>query len=232
MFSARALSRAARTAAPRVARPAVAPRVVATRSYAQAADTKSVKPPVALYGVDGTYASALYTAAAKSSALEPVSKALETLANVFKKDPKLTEVLAAPTLTVSDKKQIVAELSKIVGAADKEGVVKNFLDTLAENNRLGLLQPVTEKFAQLMSASRGEIELNITSAQPLDNKVLNRLEAAVSKSPYAQGKKLKVVPKVNPDIRGGLVVEIGDRTIDLSVAAKLARMNKLLNDQL
>lgn len=59
MFSARALSRAARTAAPRVARPAVAPRVVATRSYAQAADTKSVKPPVALYGVDGTYASAL-----------------------------------------------------------------------------------------------------------------------------------------------------------------------------
>ncbi|KAL0260478.1 ATP synthase F0 subcomplex subunit OSCP atp5 [Diplodia seriata] len=232
MFSARALSRAARTAAPRVARPAVAPRVVATRSYAQAADTKSVKPPVALYGVDGTYASALYTAAAKSSALEPVSKALENLANVFKKDPKLTEVLAAPTLTVSDKKQIVAELSKIVGAADKEGVVKNFLDTLAENNRLGLLQPVTEKFAQLMSASRGEIELNITSAQPLDNKVLNRLEAAVSKSPYAQGKKLKVVPKVNPDIRGGLVVEIGDRTIDLSVAAKLARMNKLLNDQL
>ncbi|KAF4537345.1 ATP synthase subunit 5 [Lasiodiplodia theobromae] len=243
MFSARALSRAARTAAPRVARPAVAPRVVATRSYAQAADTKSVKPPVALYGVDGTYASALfadgpssqnqqYTAAAKTSTLEPVSKALENLANVFKKDAKLAEVLSAPTLTESDKKQIVAELTKIVGTADKEGVVKNFLETLAENNRLGVLQPVTEKFAQLMSAYRGEIELNVTSAQPLDNKVLNRLEAAVSKSPYAQGKKLKVVPKVNPDIRGGLIVEIGDRTIDLSVSAKLARMNKLLNDQL
>ncbi|KAB2579220.1 ATP synthase subunit 5 [Lasiodiplodia theobromae] len=232
MFSARALSRAARTAASRVARPAVAPRVVATRSYAQAADTKSVKPPVALYGVDGTYASALYTAAAKTSTLEPVSKALENLANVFKKDAKLAEVLSAPTLTESDKKQIVAELTKIVGTADKEGVVKNFLETLAENNRLGVLQPVTEKFAQLMSAYRGEIELNVTSAQPLDNKVLNRLEAAVSKSPYAQGKKLKVVPKVNPDIRGGLIVEIGDRTIDLSVSAKLARMNKLLNDQL
>ncbi|OJD35603.1 atp synthase subunit 5 [Diplodia corticola] len=232
MFSARALSRAARTAAPRVARPAVAPRAVAARSYAQAADTKTVKPPVALYGVDGTYANALYIAAAKSSTLDPVAKALDNLANVFKKDEKLTAVLGAPTLTVSDKKQIVAELSKIVGSADKDGVVKNFLETLAENNRLGLLQPITEKFAQLMSASRGEVELNITSAQPLDNKVLNRLEAAVSKSPYAQGKKLKVVPKVNPDIRGGLVVEIGDRTIDLSVSAKLARMNKLLSDQL
>lgn len=59
MYAARALSRAARTAAPRVARPAAAPRAVAVRSYAQAANTQSVKPPVALYGVDGTYASAL-----------------------------------------------------------------------------------------------------------------------------------------------------------------------------
>ena len=39
-------------------------------------------------------------------------------------------------------------------------------------------------------------------------------------------------PQVNPEIRGGLVVEIGDRTIDLSVSSKLAKMNKLLSDAL
>lgn len=39
-------------------------------------------------------------------------------------------------------------------------------------------------------------------------------------------------PQVNPDIKGGLIVEIGDRTIDLSVSAKLAKMNKLLQDTL
>ena len=38
--------------------------------------------------------------------------------------------------------------------------------------------------------------------------------------------------QVNPDIMGGLVVEIGDRTIDLSVSAKIAKMNKLLTDAL
>lgn len=69
--------------------------------------------------------------------------------------------------------------------------------------------------------------------QPLDNRTLNRLESAVSKSQYVgQGQKLKVVPKVNPDIRGGLIVEIGDRTIDLSVSSKMAKMNKLLKDSL
>lgn len=38
--------------------------------------------------------------------------------------------------------------------------------------------------------------------------------------------------QVNPDIKGGLVVEIGDRTIDLSVSSKIAKMNKLLTDTL
>jgi len=38
--------------------------------------------------------------------------------------------------------------------------------------------------------------------------------------------------QVNPEIIGGLVVEIGDRTIDLSVSSKMAKMNKLLTDTL
>ena len=67
----------------------------------------------------------------------------------------------------------------------------------------------------------------------MDNKTLGRLESAVSKSQYVgQGKKLKVTNTVNPDIIGGLVVEIGDRTIDLSVSSKIAKMNKLLTDTL
>jgi len=142
-------------------------------------------------------------------------------------------VVMAPTLSAEDKKQIIAELQKHVGSADKGDVVKNFLKTLADNNRLGVLESICEKFGVLMSAARGEVELVVTSAAPLDNRTLSRLESAVAKSQYVgHGKKLKVVPKVNPDIRGGLVVEIGDRTIDLSVSSKMAKMNKLLKDTL
>lgn len=76
----------------------------------------------------------------------------------------------------------------------------------------------------------------------------------MSKSSYVgQGNKLKVtntvraryppdglwkqaslirLSQVDPDIVGGLVVEIGDRTIDLSVSSKLAKMNKLLAEAL
>jgi len=201
------------------------------RSYAAAAPDS--KPPIPLFGIDGTYASALYTAAAKTSTLDQTSKALAALSEVFKKDPKLALVLNAPTLTASDKAQIIQELQKHTGSGgDKGDTVKNFLNTLAENNRLGILEHVCEKFGTLMGAHRGEMELVVTSAAKLDQKMLQRVETAVAKSEYSQGKKIKVVPKINPEILGGLIVEIGGRTIDLSVSYKISKLNKALTDAL
>ncbi|EEP81543.1 ATP synthase F1, delta subunit [Uncinocarpus reesii 1704] len=200
MLSARVAQASLRASAQQFTRRAA---VNGIRTYATPAQDS--KPPVALFGIDGTYANAL-------------------------RDAKLTTILNAPTLSQGDKAQIVAELQKVAGGAGKGDVLKNFLNTLAENNRLGLLQGVCEKFAMLMSAYRGEIELIITSAQKLDQKTLQRLENAVAKSEYSQGKKLKVVSKVNPDVVGGLVVEIGDRTIDLSLSSKIAKLNKALTD--
>ncbi|KAF7542473.1 hypothetical protein G7Z17_g11544 [Cylindrodendrum hubeiense] len=172
-----------------------------------------------------------YTAAVKTSTVDPTADALQTLGALLKKDPKLATILRAPTLSSEDKSAIVEELVKQSGSSTE--TVKNFLNTLAENNRLGLLPGVTEKFATLISAARGEVEVTVTSAQPLDRRTLNRLEAAVSKSAYiGAGQKLKVTNTVNSDIVGGLVVEIGDRTIDLSVSARIAKMNKLLTDSL
>jgi F-type H+-transporting ATPase subunit O len=226
MFS-RQVLRSVRAAAPQRA---FALRAAPVRSFAAAASAE-VKPPVAVFGVDGTYATALYTAAAKTQSLDPTANALANLGALIEKDPKLATILSAPTLTVADKSAIVEELAKQAGGSS--ATVKNFLDTLAENNRLGLLPGIVEKFGTIISAARGEIEVTVTSAQPLDRRTLNRLEAAVSKSSYIEaGQKLKVTNTVNSDIVGGLVVEIGDRTIDLSVSSRIAKMNKLLTDSL
>lgn len=206
-----------------------APTLVRTFAAAAAPDAK---PPVALFGLDGTYASALYTAAVKTSTLEPTSKTLAALAALLRKDAKLAAILETPTLSAADKAAIVAELQKATGSASQP-TISNFLAALAENNRLGLLGDVAGKFSELIRAAQGQVELVVTSATPLDNRTLSRLESAVAKSSLAgQSKKLAVTNKVNPDILGGLVVEVGDRTIDLSVAARVAKLNKLLSESL
>ena len=105
-----------------------------------------------------------YTAAAKQSSLDPTARALSSLLGILKNDTKLPSLISAPTLTDKDKSQIIAELEKHTGGQDKQGTVKNFLTTLAENNRLALLEGICEKFGHLMSAARGEMELTITTA--------------------------------------------------------------------
>lgn len=139
-----------------------------------------------------------YTAAAKQGALDPVAKALENLHTTFKRDTKLHGILTAPSLSDADKKSIIGEIQKSTNVQDKSNTLQHFLETLAENNRLNLLDGVAEKFGTLMSAARGEVEMVITSAAPLEGKVVKQLEQAVQKSRYVgQGKKLKVVPKVS-----------------------------------
>lgn len=158
-----------------------------------------------------------------------MAKALSALNSTFAKDPKLATILASPTLSANDKSQLITELLRVVSSSD--ATTKNFLQTLAANNRLNLLPGVASKFEELMSASRGEVELTITSAQPLDAKVVKQLETAVGKSKFVgEGKKLKTIAKVSPEIRGGLVVEVGDRTVDLSVSNRIARLNKVLSE--
>ncbi|PWW72761.1 F1 complex, OSCP/delta subunit of ATPase [Tuber magnatum] len=203
---------------------AIVPRV--GRAYA----TASIRPPVQLFGVDGTYASALYTACAKAKALESTEKSLQRLKTLLQKDPKLETIISSPTFSSGDKSQIIAVITKPIAS---DAAVKNLLEALAENNRLGLLRGVIDKYSTLMDAHKGVVEAVITSASQLEPRIISRLESAISKSQYVgAGKTLKVVNKVNPEILGGLIVEIDERTVDLSVSAKMARLNKLLTDAL
>lgn len=51
-----------------------------------------------------------------------------------------------------------------MGNIDKGDTVKNFLKTLSDNNRLGILEGICEKFEVLMGASKGELEMVVQSA--------------------------------------------------------------------
>ena len=86
-----------------------------------------------------------------------MSKALQNLAQTFKSDSRLQTILSAPILSDADKKSIIAEIQKSTNVQDKSNTLQHFLETLAENNRLALLDGVAEKFGTLMSAARGGV---------------------------------------------------------------------------
>lgn len=155
---------------------------------------------------------------------------ISALKTIVSEDAKLATILENPALSGEDKKAVITTFSQAINA---DATVVNFLTLLAENNRLSLIPSIANQFETLTNAAKGVVEATITSASTLDNRTLNRLQASISKSSFVgEGKTLKVSNKVNPDILGGLIVEVGDRTVDLSVSNKIAKLNKALTDDI
>ncbi|KAF7723339.1 ATP synthase F0 subcomplex subunit OSCP atp5 [Apophysomyces ossiformis] len=196
------------------------------RGYAAAATP--IKAPVTLYGLDGRYATALYTAAVRQNALEAVEKDLKQLQTIVSKEKAIQDFLENPTVTRSAKMEGVHALLKKSGKVN--ALTANLFETLAENGRLEQTTKIMDAYAELMSAHRNELPMVVTSAKPLDKTILNKVTDALQKSKLAEGKKLLVSNKVKPDIIGGLLVEIGEKSIDLTVSTKLAKLNKLVTD--
>ncbi|KAI8583005.1 hypothetical protein K450DRAFT_225868 [Umbelopsis ramanniana AG] len=194
------------------------------RSYATA---PHIKAPLTLFGLDGRYATALYTAAAKENVLDTVEKELKQVSSVVAKDKSVQTLLENPTLNRSTKKQGVQQLMK---SGKYSKITSNLFETLAENGRLAETQKVIAAYQELMSAHRNELNVVITSAKELDKATLNKVADALSKGTVAEGKKLIITNKVKPAILGGLTVEFGDKTIDLSVASKVTKLNKLISE--
>ncbi|KAH3682576.1 hypothetical protein WICPIJ_006451 [Wickerhamomyces pijperi] len=197
------------------------------RTLATAA--QSIKPPVQLFGLDGTYATALYTAAAKTTSIESAAKSLTSLQQTVESDAKIGEFLSNPALSSEDRTVVVDVLAKSQGSIDAS--VSNLLKVLGENNRLDLLPSIFKNFKVLTDAHNGVVEAIVTSANKLDSKILKKIEASISKSEFVgAGKTLRLTNNVNSEILGGLVVEVGDRTVDLSVASKIAKLNQALKE--
>ncbi|KAF9281471.1 ATP synthase F0 subcomplex subunit OSCP atp5 [Mortierella alpina] len=195
----------------------------ATRGYATAAH---IEIPAVIHGIEGRYATALYTAAAKKQALDAVETDLKQVKRVVEKDTKLREFLENPTINRIEKKSGVQQM---LAAGKYNELTKNFFDTLAENGRLYDTVKIINSYGSLMSAYRGEVQVTITSAKELDAKEVAKVKGFLAKSAFVTPKQTLIVQnKVNPSILGGLVVEFGDKTIDLSVSSKINKLNQLL----
>ncbi|XP_013191410.1 ATP synthase subunit O, mitochondrial [Amyelois transitella] len=190
-----------------------------------AAAAQMVKPPVQVFGLEGRYASALYSAASKNKTLDTVEKELVKFQQSIKTDNKLKEFILNPTL----KRNLKAEALKTVATkTNLSPTTSNLLGLLAENGRLQKLEAVINAFKIMMAAHRGEVTCEVITAKPLDAAQKQNLEAALKK--FLKGNEtLQLTAKVDPSLLGGMVVSIGDKYVDMSVASKVKKYTELIS---
>lgn len=138
-----------------------------------------MKPPVQVFGIEGRYACALYSAASKQKCLEAVEKDLSGLQVDMKKDEKLRDLLINPTI----KRSLKAVALKDAAAKVKYNAATGFfLEQLAENGRLNKLESIINAYKLIMSAHRGEVVCEVTTAKPLEASQRKELESQLKVS--------------------------------------------------
>ncbi|XP_062510889.1 ATP synthase subunit O, mitochondrial-like [Corticium candelabrum] len=181
-----------------------------------------VKAPIQVFGVEGRYAHAIFSAAARKKKLEEVEKELQGVKSVIESNSSLFDYLTNPIVKRDHKKETLQELLK-----KSSPITVNLFNALAENNRLGRTLGVIGAYDRIMSAHRGEVECVVTAAKQLTEPELKELKASLSGF-LQKGQALKLETKIDSSLLGGLVVEIGDKRIDMTVKAKVKKIRDLL----
>jgi len=199
---------------------------IARRFSTSALRAQLIQPPLAVFGVDGRYATALYSAATKQKKLDVVEKDLKEFKNLMKTDSKFGEFILNPTIKKQLKREAILDVVQKKKACD---LTANVLTLLSDNGRFDRIESVCNAFAKIMSAYRGEVVSEIISAKPLDEATLKEITASLQGF-LEKGQVIQLQTKVDPSIIGGLIVSIGDKYVDMSFSSRIKTYTSLINE--
>ena len=97
----------------------------------------------------------------------------------------------------------------------------NFLRVLLQNNRLGDLAEINERFATVLAERSGILNAEVISARELPQDEKEDFEKSLGK---LTGKNMQITFSVDASLIGGAVTRIGSTVYDGSVKAKLENL--------
>ncbi len=170
-----------------------------------------------------TYAEALFALTEEAGNSPEVAEELEQLANLFVRQPDLISLLHNRGIPRHRRARSLRDIFK----GRVSDLVYKFLQVLNVNDRLGRLEEVAVAFIKLNKDKRGEIDVDVYSARPLDERQMRHIADRLGS---ALGRTAMIHPRVDESLIGGLKLRVGDRLIDGSVAAQLARVKRQLTE--
>lgn len=176
-------------------------------------------------GVAQRYASALFEVALEGNAVDAVGADLDNFDALLSESADLARLVRSPVFSAEEQTRAVGA---VLAKAGIGGIAANFIGIAARNRRLFVLPDMIKAFRALAAAHRGEQAAEVVSATPLTEDQVASLSSALSG--VAQGKTIRIVPKVDPSIIGGLIVKVGSRMIDTSLKTKLTSLKVALKE--
>ena len=132
--------------------------------------------------------------------------------------PELRSALRNPELDPGTKAEL---LDALVGGGDQ--LVRNFLRLTAEKGRIAGIEDIARELDRLLAAEERRLSVELTTALRLSD---DDARGLVKQIEDASGRKVEVSRKVDPELIGGLILQIGSMRVDASVRGRIERLRR------
>jgi F-type H+-transporting ATPase subunit delta len=164
------------------------------------------------------YARALFEVASERDSLDEIHDELNAFTQAVDQNRPLQQYFFSPYFSATEKKE---GLHRAVSGADPAFI--NFLEALIERHRMPAIFRIRAEFESLWDEARKLLPVRITSAVTLDSDTVKSLGDRIGKQVDRQ---VEVTTTVDPDILGGVVLQVGNVILDASIKNRLEQLRK------
>jgi F-type H+-transporting ATPase subunit delta len=164
------------------------------------------------------YAEALFGVAKEKGSLDAIREQLGQFADALAGNREMQLFFFSPYFSSAEKGD---GLEKAITGAEPELV--NFLELLIEKHRMPVIFRMRRHFDSLWDKENKRLGVTVTSAVELDPEVAERIGSEIEEQ---TGNAVELESRVDPDILGGLVVQVGNMVLDTSIRNRLEKLRK------
>lgn len=168
--------------------------------------------------IAGVYSRSLFEVAQESGQLDRIHDELGEFADALSENRDLQMFLFSPHFSSQEKKD---GLEALIDDADEN--FARFLALLVERHRMPVLFRIRREFDALWAQENRLLSVSVTSAVELDEGLLKSIGDRVEDQ---TGQRVELSSTVDPDVLGGLVLQVGNMVLDASIRNRLNQLRK------
>jgi F-type H+-transporting ATPase subunit delta len=166
------------------------------------------------------YARAVLALAREDGTSEATGEEIARAAATFD-EPRLRRVVLSPVIDAGARQRTARGVAEALGVSP---AVRNLIGLLAERDRLAILPDLVRWYDTLLDDELDRARVTIRSAAALS--VVERNELVELARRLTGRPKVLAAPELDPELLGGVVLDIGGTVYDGSLKTQLARLTK------
>lgn len=164
------------------------------------------------------YAEALFEVGRDKGKLDALQQQLGEFADAVDRSRELQVFFFSPYLSSAEKQE---GIKRAITGAEPELI--NFLELLVDKQRMTEVFRIRRELDELWKQENRQLDVTVTSAVELDSSVVEKIGQEVERQ---TGEKVDLSSKVDDQILGGIVLQVGNMVLDASIRSRLEKLKK------